>query len=329
MGTRAERRGQNLGFYKSSTQERVAPFAPILFYDDFLQPIAATRAGVVTLDGTNPTPITTGLNAVESVVFTNHRTDTPADDPNEFTAGISGGTVNLYAWKHTSGTDATLVASTDSDDTIGWLAQGYRIGDTPWDSVQVNLNTAIGKSADGANGLVSLALDVDSNAEDALIYHGDERSFNLKTGLIFEVVVRVSVLPTLTAELVFGMAGNHNLSKDAITEAAWFKMDGSGAVVCETDDTTNNNDDKASGVTATAAQTKIYRIDFTDLSNVQFFIDGVHVASPGSGTNTTFDMSNLTDAEAVMQPYIGIDKTADAGLGTMLVDSVRIWGNRS
>ena len=329
MSTQAERRGQNLTFWKGSTQERVGPMAPILFYDDFLQPIAATRAGVVTLDGSNPTPITTGLNAVESVVFTNHRADTPADDPNEFTAAISGGTVNLHAWKHTSGTDATLGASTDSDDTIGWLAQGYRIGDTPWDSVQVNLNGAIGKSADEANGVVSLALDSDSNAEDALIFHGNERSFNLKAGLIFEARVKVSVLPTLTAELVIGMAGDHNLSKDTITEAAWFKMDGSGAALAETDDTTNNNDDIATGVTATAAQWKIYRIDFTDLSNVQFFIDGVYVASPGSGTATTFDMSNLTDGEAVMQPYIGIDKGSDTGVGTVKVDFVRIWGNRS
>ena len=328
MGTRAERRGQNLGFYKSSTQERVAPFAPILFYDDFLQPIAATRAGVATLDGSNPTAITTGLNAVESVVVTNHRGDTPGDDPLIFTTVIAGGTVSLYAWK-TDGSDPTLIASGDNDDTIGWLAQGYRIGDTPWDSVQVNLNAAIGKSADAANGVVSLAMDSDSNAEDALIYHGNERSFNLKAGLIFEARVKVSVLPTLTAELVIGMAGDHNLAKDSITESAWFKMDGSGVVVCETDDTSVDNDDKASGVTATNAQWKIYRIDFTDLSNVQFFIDGVYVASPGSGTATTFDMSTLTDAEAVMQPYIGIDKTSDAGVGTMLVDMVRIWSNRS
>ena len=308
MGTRAERRGANLGFFKSSTQERVAPFAPILFYDDFLQPIAATRAGVVTLDGTNPTPITTGLNAVESVVCTNHRSAAPALDPLLFTTTISGGTVNLHAWKPTGSGDVTMVASTDSDDTVGWLAHGYRIGDTPWDSVQVNLNAALGESADAGGGVASLALDSDSNAEDALIFHGNERSFDLKAGLIFEVVVRVSVLPTLTAELVFGMAGDHNLAKDSITESAWFKMDGSGAVVCETDDTTNNNDDIASGVTATAAQTKIYRIDFTDLSNVQFFIGWVYVASPNSGTATTFDMSNLTDGEAVMQPYIGIDK---------------------
>lgn len=248
MTTRAERRGQNLTYFKGATQERVAPFAPVVFYDDFLGfELLQTEAG---------------------------------------SAGV-------------------------------------------WSTVEVLLNTAIALAADEANGAVSLALDADVNAEDAVLYWGDQKGISLKHLAIIEFRARISVLPTLTSQIVLGMAGDHNLDKDALTESAWFKFDGSGAVLCETDDTTNNNDDIASGVTATAAQTKIYRIDFTDLTNVLFFIDGVHVASPGSGTDTTFDMSNLTDAEAVMQPYFSLDKGADAGLGTLLLDYVRIWSNRS
>ncbi len=40
-------------------------------------------------------------------------------------------------------------------------------------------------------------------------------------------------------------------------------------------------------------------------------------------------MSNLTDAEAVMQPYFSLDKGAGAGRGTLLLDYVRIWSKRT
>ncbi len=193
-----------------------------------------------------------------------------------------------------------------------------------WSTVEVALNTAIAQSADAANGVVAMIMDVDSNAEDAVLYWGNQRGISLKQGAVIEFRARASVLPTLTGQIVMGMAGDHNLDKDALTEAAWFKLDGSGAVVLESDDTTNNNDDIASGVTVTAAQWKTYRIDFTTLADVKFYIDGANV-----GSGTTFDMSNLTDAEAVMQPYFSLDKGADAGLGTLLLDYVRIWSKRS
>lgn len=193
-----------------------------------------------------------------------------------------------------------------------------------WDTVEVNLNTAIGLAADEANGAASLALDADNNAEDAVLYFGDQRPFNLKNGLVFEAAVKVSVLPTTGVCLVMGMAGDHNLVKDSITEAAWFRLDASGALKVETDDTTNNNDDVATGITLTAGQLCILRIDFTDLEDVKFYVDGERVAS-----GTTFDMSNLSDAEAMMQPYFSLDKGASTSVGTLLVDAVRIWSKRS
>lgn len=193
-----------------------------------------------------------------------------------------------------------------------------------WETVEVNLNTAIGVVADGANGLLSLALDADSNAEDAVAYHGDSRHFNLKAHTQFEARLAMSVLPTTGVAVVFGMAGDHNLDKDSVTEAAWFRMDASGAVKVESDDTTNNNDDVSAGITLVAGEYHIFRIDFSDLSEVRFYIDGAHV-----GAGTTFDMSNLSATEAVMQPYFSLDKASGTGVGTMLIDSVKIWGKRS
>ena len=212
------------------------------------------------------------------------------------------------------------------DDFLG--LDGFLIDETgssgAWNTVEVALNTAIGIRADTANGVVQMTMDADVNAEDAVIDFGDQRQFNVKAGLVFECRIDVAVLPTLTAQAVFGMCGDHNLDKDAATEAAWFKLDGSGAVLAESDDTTNNNDDIATGITAVAGTYNIYRIDFTNIADVLFYIDGVAVA-----TAQTFDMSNLTDAEGLMQPYFSLDKTADAGLGTLDLDYVRIWSERT
>ena len=182
----------------------------------------------------------------------------------------------------------------------------------------------IGVTADGANGVMELALTNDSQAQDAMIYHSDQRSFSLKQGCIFEARVKLSILPTTGVAVVFGMAGNHNLDKDTITEHAWFRAQASAAILAESDDTTNNNDDVATDVTVTTAQWKIYQIDFRTIADVRFFIDGASVA-----TGTTFDMSNLTDAEAVMQPYFSLDKASGTGVGTMQIDYVGIWSNRS
>lgn len=81
-------------------------------------------SGSVTLDGSNPTPITTGLTTVTGFAVMSVRSTTPALDPVAYTYTASAGAVSLYAWKHTSSGDPTLTASGDSDDVITWIAVG-------------------------------------------------------------------------------------------------------------------------------------------------------------------------------------------------------------
>jgi hypothetical protein len=84
------------------------------------------KAGTVTLDGSNPTPVTTGLNTVVTGGATLKSATTPGDDPTYFTVDYNGsnGTLNIYAWKNTGGTDPTLVASTNNSATVDWIAVG-------------------------------------------------------------------------------------------------------------------------------------------------------------------------------------------------------------
>ena len=231
-----------------------------------------------------------------------------------------GPTGNVWFWEKTSlETVAQMAPVYFYDDFLGTALREDEI----WSTVQVNLNAAIAVVPDAAGGQVSLALDADNNAEDAVLYWGDQRGIDVSKQAVIEFRARVSVLPTLTAQIVIGLCGDHNLDKDAATESAWFKLDGSGAVLAESDDTTNDNDDKSTGVTVAATEWHIYRIDFTDLADVKFFIDGAGVA-----TGTTFNMSNLAGAELILQPYVSLDKGADTGVGTVLLDYVKIWSNR-
>lgn len=210
------------------------------------------------------------------------------------------------------------------DDFLGYQFMDSESGAPGrWLSVEVALNTAIAHVADQAGGVLGLILDADNNAEDAVIYWGDNRAIDVSKGAIFECRARLAVVPTLTAQVVLGMAGDHNLAKDSVTESAWFKFDGSAAVLCESDDTTNDNDDVATGITVTTGEYRIFRIDFTDLSNVKFYVDGARVAA-----GTTFDMSNLAGAELILQPYISLDKDADVGVGSLYVDYVKVWSRR-
>lgn len=83
--------------------------------------------GEATLDGTNPTPIVTGLATVVACTVTLKAAATPGDDPISFSVnyggGVAAGTVNLYAYK-TNGTDPTLVDSTNAAAVVSWIAVG-------------------------------------------------------------------------------------------------------------------------------------------------------------------------------------------------------------
>jgi hypothetical protein len=208
------------------------------------------------------------------------------------------------------------------EDFLGVAGGGPFDGTTIWNVVDVN-NGAEAIVADSSNGQFLLSLAANDEAQDAVLYHGDNKTFDVGNGLIFEARIDMAVAPGTGVKAVFGMAGDHNLDKDSVTEHAWFSFAASAAVLCETDDTTNDNDDKATGVTATAGTYKIYRIDFTDLTSVKFYINGERVCA-----STTFDMSNLSASEQQMQPYFSLDKASGAGLGSMNIDYVKIFSNR-
>ena len=201
------------------------------------------------------------------------------------------------------------------DGTYAWSILEVSAGGTPTEAIVAN----------SSNGQFLLHSDTTNEDQDVVLYQPTSKTFDVGNGLIFEARINMAVAPGVGVRAVAGMCGPHSLIKDNAAVAAWFSWAASMSTAVETDDTTN--DTAATAVaTAVAGTYNIYRIDFTTLANVKFFIDGVRVA-----TGTTFDMSNLTAGEQQMQPYFSLDKTGAgvAGGGDINIDYVKILSNRS
>ena len=209
------------------------------------------------------------------------------------------------------------------EDFLGATGGGPFDGSAIWNVVDVGGATeAI--VANSANGQFLLHIHATGEAEDAVLYHGDNKTFDVGSGLIFECRLDMSVLIGTGVTAVFGMAGDHNLDKDSVTEQAWFRLQGSAVLLTESEDTTNDNNDKATGITLVAGTYNIFRIDFTDITDVKFYVDGVRVSS-----GITFDMSNLDAGEQQMQPYFSLDKASGTTVGDLNIDYVKIFQDRS
>jgi len=206
----------------------------------------------------------------------------------------------------------------------GYPAAGSEESGCPWATKIVGAAppTVAGVTG-GANGLVQCALTSDSQKQDAFLGMGDQRTFDVSKGLVFEARVKVSVTPTLVAEAYWGLFDDWSDGLvDSATYMICFCADGSTSVYCESDDDASDKS-ADSGVTAGTTDWRVYRFEVLDVTDIHFFIDGNRVAS-----STTFPFA-ATGANAVLQPAIGLYKASGAGVGTIQVDYIKIWHNRS
>lgn len=209
------------------------------------------------------------------------------------------------------GANTVIPAAASSESGMKWVKK--IVGAAP---------PTLAVKADTVCGVVEAALTSDSQKQNAEIYQDDHRLFSLEHGLIFEARVKLSVLPTLAAEAVVGLVGDWADGLDAATYSVFFTMDGSGEIICEMDDNATDRS-TTSGVTLTTSDWAVLRIDASDISDVKFYVNGNAVA-----TGTTFAYA-ATGANAVLQPIAGMYKASGAGVGTLLVDYIRITQERS
>lgn len=84
--------------------------------------------GEATLDGSNPTPVTTGLATVVAAIAVLKTAVAPGVGTTTITVdyggGVTAGELDIHAWKPTSSSNPTLIASTDSSSVVSWIAIG-------------------------------------------------------------------------------------------------------------------------------------------------------------------------------------------------------------
>lgn len=175
--------------------------------------------------------------------------------------------------------------------------------------------------SDVAGGAVAVSLTSASAKQEGALFLGDQRTFDLSKGVVFEARIKLATLPTSGSKFFAGLIGDYADGPDAITYSAFIAANGSGALLAETDDNVTDNS-VATGVTATTAEWHDIMINAIDKNNIEFYVDGVQVA-----TSTTFAFTAV-GANAILQPYIGIYKASGTSVGTVQVDWVRVYSGR-
>lgn len=181
----------------------------------------------------------------------------------------------------------------------------------------------VGAVANGAGGQAQLATDATSEKQDAVLYFADNRGIDVSKIGGFEARVQLGVIPTAGTKAVCGVAANWADGPDTITQYLRFAVNGNGTLLVESQDGVTQTS-VSSGVTvATTTEWHLLRIDWSDPTNVQFFIDGARVvtASPVAFA--------ATGANAVLQPYASAYKASGTSVGTVNIDFLRTWMQRT
>lgn len=197
-------------------------------------------------------------------------------------------------------------------------------GNDMWDIADTSSAGTPTYTVGGIGGEATLAFDSQAEIQNVCLYQSDVLNWDIDKLHYIEMRVKMGQAAIdATSMVAFGLASARNDAIDTIGEQACFRVIGADSttnVVVESDDGTNNNDDVATGTTLINAYKK-FRILFTSgTDDVRFFIDGARVAA-----STTFDMSNYTSG---LQPFVQIQKTADANTDSVVIDYIKIVANR-
>jgi hypothetical protein len=176
-------------------------------------------------------------------------------------------------------------------------------------------------------GEVALAFDAQAEAQNVCLSFGDVLSWKLNLIQSFHIRCKITASLSATTMAAFGLASARNDTLDSVAKHAWFRMEGSNAVLCETDDSVTDLDDKATGQTLVATH-KWFCIDFTKgLADVRFFMDDAAGNLRRVAAGTTFGMS--AEGGSSVQPLIQIQKTSDTNVNAITIDYIRVEMKRA
>lgn len=167
---------------------------------------------------------------------------------------------------------------------------------------------------------IKLALDTANEVQNLCLYFDDVLTYDIDQIETIEFVAKVGGAAISNSTVVFGVASARNDNPDSIAAHALFRLDGSLALKCESDDGVTDNDDVSAGLTLTSDEWTRFVIDFASgtktvepgpskggKADVRFFAGASALRRVAE--NTSFDMSGYS---AGLQPIVQISKTSSA-----------------
>lgn len=175
--------------------------------------------------------------------------------------------------------------------------------------------------ANSAGGIVSLALDATSEAQEATLYANDQRNWDVTKNLSLDIRAGFSVVPGAAVEAVFGLMSAWASGPDNNAYYIRFQASASGLIYMQTKDGVNTISAPTT-ITLAAASFSVFRIDASDVTNIRFFIDGIEYSTPHQ-----FSFA-ATSPNSILQPYASVYKSSGAGVGTLQVDMIQVSADR-
>ena len=171
--------------------------------------------------------------------------------------------------------------------------------------------------ADTANGEVACILEATNQLQRAELYWNNQ--FNIDSEKNPIVKFRVKFATVAANEFaVVGLCNARDNTYDDIVSNVWFRLDAAMDLLIEGDDGTTDTDDVDTGIDAVNGTYLTLKIDLSDLTAVEFTIDGVLFT-------TTVDLTALT---GVIQPFIMVGKASGTGVPSVTLDYIEVEWDR-
>lgn len=224
------------------------------------------------------------------------------------------------------------IAQCDHFRMADWLTLPSSVGAAPFIVEEAGTTTATAVAL--ANDF-NLALSATDEVQNLMLSMGDVLRYDIDNLLRVEFIVTVTTASAVGLTIAWGVGAAKNVDEDAITAAALFKCEGSLAVLCETDDGSNEQDDVATGETLVTAVTRRCAIDFArdvqtvappgtskaGKGNIYFYMDDSNGMLRRVCSTTLFDMSSYASG---LQIYAMIGKASGATLGTLGIRDIKV-----
>jgi len=185
---------------------------------------------------------------------------------------------------------------------------------------------------DSSSGIYRLATDATDELQALQLFSSDNLWIDLLENPIVEWRAKMTLsgasLMSANERLVMGVCSNHTNAEDAldsVTNNAWFRMEGASAnILVEADDGTTDTDDQDSTVDHVDAAWMHFKIDFSSLSDVKFYINGTEQGG------AAVSMAAITTTTLV-QPIFCIQRDLAAAdeIEIMDIDNFKVTSGRT